>query len=81
VIDHLGNGQWEMPALHRLFETVLAENNECQDYEVTHTFPSLGPKVLILNARRFDNVTNLLDHILLPIEDATDCRRASSSER
>jgi hypothetical protein len=57
----------------------LAENNECQDYEVTHHFPNLGLKVLILNARRFDHVANLRDHILLSIEDVTDHAPKSSA--
>jgi two-component system CheB/CheR fusion protein len=77
IIYHLGNDQWDIPALHHLFETVMTETNECQDYEVSHTFPDLGPKVLILNARRFDNDASLLGHTLLSIEDLTDHLRES----
>jgi two-component system CheB/CheR fusion protein len=78
-VYHLGDGEWDIPELHRLFETLLVETNECHDYEVSHTFARLGPKVLIFNAHRFDNDENLIGHFFLSIEDATETQRDASA--
>ncbi|WP_349371906.1 PAS domain-containing protein [Salinarimonas sp.] len=72
AIFDLGNGQWDIPELRRLLETILPQNASFDDYEVTHEFERIGRKAMILNARRVDH----LQLILLAIEDVTE-RRAS----
>ena len=51
-LSSLGNGQWEIPELRRLLETVLPENTSFDDFRVEHDFPRVGRRVLLLNARR-----------------------------
>jgi signal transduction histidine kinase len=63
----LGNGQWDIPALRTLLEELLPHNTVFNDYEVTHTFEQVGPRTMLLNARRLDDV----QLILLAIEDIT----------
>jgi nitrogen-specific signal transduction histidine kinase len=63
----LGNGQWDIPALRTLLEALLPHNTVFNDYEVTHTFERIGPRTLLLNARRLDAV----QRILLAMEDIT----------
>ena len=63
----LGNGQWDIPALRTLLETLLPHNTVFNDYEVTHTFEWIGPRTILLNARRLDHV----ELILLAMEDIT----------
>ena len=50
----LGNGQWNIPALRRLLEEVLSEQQNLDDYEVTHEFPSIGAKRMLLTGRRIE---------------------------
>ncbi|MFA6430005.1 MAG: hypothetical protein WCV84_05955 [Patescibacteria group bacterium] len=64
-VYELGNGQWNIPELKRLLETILPEKNTFDDFEVSHKFPDIGKRVMLLNARRFD-ATQM---ILLAIED------------
>ena len=46
-IYQLGNGQWDIPALHTLLEEILPQNTVFNDYEVTHDFEHIGvPTVL-----------------------------------
>jgi len=45
-----------------------------QDFEITHDFPHIGWKVMLLNARRLDRAAGLPGLILLAIEDATASR-------
>ncbi len=74
VVYELGNGQWNIPALRKLLEDILPENTFFKGFEVTHEFPSIGRKVMILNARQIhfkgEAVSNPI--ILLAIEDVTE---------
>jgi PAS domain-containing protein len=42
------------------------------DFEVEHTFETIGPKIMHLNARRIYGEGNQTDMILLAIEDVTE---------
>lgn len=70
-IYDLGNGQWNIPALRKLLNEILPQNNVFDNYEIEHTYPSIGHKIMILNARRFFEDG---ENILLAIEDITDRR-------
>ena len=67
LLYELGNGQWNIPALKSLLEEVLPEKKVVKDYEVKHTFQTIGEKTILLNARRID-ASQL---IILAMEDIT----------
>ena len=48
----VGNGQWNIPALRHLLEQILPHHTTFDYFEITHTFPHIGPKSLLLNARQ-----------------------------
>jgi two-component system, chemotaxis family, CheB/CheR fusion protein len=73
-IYDLGNGQWAIPALRTLLEDILPSQTVFHDFEVTHTFAQLGPRTMLLNARRVDH----LQRILLAIEDITSRKHAET---
>jgi PAS domain S-box-containing protein len=75
LIYELGNGQWDIPALRRLLEEVLPQNTTFNDFEVVHDFPSIGRRVMLLNARRIYREGNESESILLAIEDITERRK------
>ncbi|WP_255563253.1 PAS domain S-box protein [Mucilaginibacter sp. 21P] len=70
----LGNGQWDIPELRRLLEQVLPTNNPVVDFEVSHDFPHIGKKLMLLNAHRIELEGEYKDRILIAIEDITDKR-------
>ncbi len=70
----LGNKQWDNPALRTLLESILPEKKVFADYELTHVFPSIGRRVMVVNTRQLDNVYGE-QLILLAIEDVTDKRK------
>ncbi|MFW6254785.1 MAG: PAS domain-containing protein, partial [Chitinivibrionales bacterium] len=51
LIYELGSGQWDIPDLRRLLETVVAEQTTVEDFEVRHHFETIGEKIMTLNAR------------------------------
>ncbi|QJW89648.1 PAS domain-containing protein [Spirosoma taeanense] len=73
LIYELGNRQWNIPQLRMLLTDVLMQDNQIEGFEVVHSFPEIGEKVLLLNARR---VIRQQESILLAIEDITDHRQA-----
>lgn len=69
----LGNGQWKRPALRTLMEGVLQEQRSFQNVEVDTTFPGLGHRIMLLNARRMaeEREGSRQPRILLAMEDIT----------
>ena len=71
----LGNGQWDIPELRSLIETILPERETIEAFEVNRVFPSIGRRVMVLNARKVSRPGNHTQQVLLAIEDVTERRR------
>lgn len=65
--DALGDGQWRIAGLKNLLEKILPERKIISDYEITYFFPTLGQKILLINARQIDEAPL----IILTIDDIT----------
>ncbi|MBA3723393.1 MAG: PAS domain S-box protein [Candidatus Levybacteria bacterium] len=77
----LGNGEWNIPRLRTLMIEILPKNNDIDDYEIEHIFPSIGKKIMLLNARKLVQGVNKTELILLSIEDVTNRREIEGSLR
>ncbi|MHC2088903.1 sensor histidine kinase [Methylobacterium sp. CM6244] len=78
----LGNDQWDVPALREMLGTIIPNNEVIEGYEVEHDFPSIGRKVMLLNARKVFRPGDGTERLLLAIEDVTAAREAQrESER
>lgn len=75
-LEGLGNGQWNIAELQRLLEEIIPRHGHVEDYRIEHEFPSLGRRVMLLNAHRIDGMAERPDLILLAISDVTDQERA-----
>ena len=75
LLYDVGNKEWDIPALRQLLEDILPKNSEFNDFEVIHTFPRLGEKILLLNAHRIVQKVHHEQLILLAIADITDSRK------
>lgn len=67
LIYELGDNQWDSLGLRLMLEKILPAHRVLNNYEVTHDFPTLGRKTMLLNARQVDSK----QLILLAIEDIT----------
>ena len=74
LVYDLGNGQWDIPGLRKLLDEVLSRNKSVHDFEVEHSFPSLGRKTMLLNARPFPPDSKHPELILLAVEDVSALR-------
>ena len=75
-IYEIGNGQWDIPKLRVLFEDILPNDTVLNGYEVDHYFPSIGRKIILLNARQIFRKKIGAHIILLAMEDITERKRA-----
>jgi len=76
LIYELGNRQWDIPKLRSLLEDIIPTNSHFNGFEVDHTFPSIGRKIMVLNAKRIVQKIHRQQLILLAIEDITEYREA-----
>ncbi len=68
----LGNKQWDIPKLHELLDSILTKNSNFENFVVTHVFPGIGEKIMLLNASRIIQKTHREKLILLAIKDITE---------
>jgi len=71
LIYDIGNRQWDIPKLRELLEEILPKSNHFDNYEVDHSFPTVGHKKMLLNARRVVAVSGQKPMVLLAIQDIT----------
>ena len=74
LLYDLGNKQWNIPSLRKLLENIISKNAHFYDYEIKHSFPEIGEKIMLLNARRLMQESHGEQLILLAIHDATEVR-------
>lgn len=77
LVYELGNGQWDIPELRRLLEDILPRRQSFDDYRIERVYQGFGPRVMLLNGRRLDQ----LNLILLVIRDTTEQRTREVSRR
>ena len=75
-IYDLGNRQWDIPELRDLLEHILPKHTTVEGFEITHDFPSIGRRAMVLNARRVYWSHDESPLILLAMEDATQRKRS-----
>ncbi|MEO5588108.1 MAG: response regulator [Gemmatimonadaceae bacterium] len=80
LIYHLGNGQWNIPDLRTLLEDVIPTSSVFNDFELEHTFPAIGRRIMLLNGRKLRAGSHSAI-IVLAMEDVTDRRRSEADLR
>ena len=70
VLFELQNNEWDIPGLRSNLLTTQLQKGKSQDWEITHSFPVIGKRVICFDSRSFqrENGENL---ILLSMEDIT----------
>src|SRR5205814_9726544 len=78
LIYELGNGQWDIPDLRRLLEDIVPKSSVFNDFELEHTFPVIGRRVMLLNARKLQAGRHG-ELLVLAMEDVTPRKRAEEA--
>jgi signal transduction histidine kinase/CheY-like chemotaxis protein len=77
LIYELGNGQWDIPALRTLLEDIIPTSSVFNDFELEHTFPIIGRRVMLLNGRKLRPGSHT-EFLVLAMEDVTERRRSEA---
>ena len=82
LIYELGNGQWDIPDLRTLLEDIVPKSSVFNDFELEHTFPVIGRRVMLLNARKLQ-AGHHGELLVLAMEDVTAqaCGRRAAQSR
>src|SRR5689334_6589702 len=78
LIYELGNGQWDIPDLRTLLEDIVPKSSVFDDFELEHTFPAIGRRVMLLNARKLQAGRHG-ELLVLAMEDVTPRKRAEEA--
>ena len=72
LIFEIDGGQWNIPGLRELLETIVKDHKTIENYEVERKFPRIGRRIMCLNARKvfYEQGTNF--SVLLAFEDITE---------
>ncbi len=76
-VYRIADSQLDIPAVRSLLERLLVGEGQVRDIEIEHEFEPLGPRTLLLNARRIEEPG--ADSILLAFEDITEQKRAAEA--
>jgi two-component system CheB/CheR fusion protein len=74
----LQSGHWNIPDLKNYLEGISDKNSSFTDFEITHTFPAIGQRTMIVNGRQLERVDGNKT-ILVAIEDVTDMKKVEES--
>jgi len=75
LIYELGNGQWDIPDLRTLLEDIVPKSSMFDDFELEHTFPVIGRRFMLLNARKLQAGQHG-ELLVLAMEDVTARKKA-----
>ena len=75
LLFDLGNGQWNVPDLKVLLAAVVPKATAVIGYEITHDFPELGQRTMLVTARRLRGSGDNDTSIMVQFEDITMRRR------
>ena len=74
LLYEIDGGQWDIPELRDLLETISNGQAAVDGFEVERKFPAIGYRVMLLNARKVFYEKGDHTTVLLAFEDVTDRR-------
>ena len=74
LIYEIDDGQWNIPELRTILETISKDHATVEGYEVDRDFPRVGRRIMLLNARKVFYEAGTHNTTLLAFEDITHRR-------
>ena len=71
LFHEIDNGAWNIQSLHEMLDDIIKKNSHFNAFEVTNTFPIIGKKTMLLNARKIIKRSTKDELIVLTIVDIT----------
>ncbi|ACL16834.1 ATP-binding protein [Methanosphaerula palustris] len=80
ILD-LADAEWKIPDPLILIEQIMDPGRSLNGFELKHTFPAIGQRVMLLNARSLPSSSGQPDLLLLSFLDITEQTRAQEAVR
>jgi PAS domain S-box-containing protein len=74
VLFDIDGGQWNIPELRELLQTIAKDQKTIEGYEVDREFPVIGRRTMLLNVRKVFYEKDTHSNVLLAFEDVTERR-------
>lgn len=74
----LGNTQWDIPELRKLLGEVIPKAQAVVEFEVSHDFPSIGRRTMLVSARRMVREDNNSANLVVAFADVSDARKRTA---
>ena len=74
MLFDIDGGQWDIPELRELLDTIAKDRETIEGYEVDREFPVIGRRIMLLNVRKVFYEKDAHSTVLLAFEDITDRR-------
>ena len=74
VLFDIDGGQWNIPELRELLDTIAKDRATIEGYEVDREFPVIGRRIMLLNVRKVFYEQDAHGTVLLAFEDITHRR-------
>ena len=74
VLFDIDDGQWNIPELRELLQTIAKDQETIEGYEVDREFPVIGRRTMLLDVRKVFYEEGAHNNVLLAFEDVTDRR-------
>ena len=74
LLYEIDGGQWDIPELRDLLETISSGQAIVEGFEVERKFPAIGHRIMLLNARKVFYEKGSHTTVLLAFEDVTERR-------
>jgi two-component system CheB/CheR fusion protein len=81
LLYELGNHQWDIPRLRELLDNIIQQNTCFYNYEITHVFPNIGKKTMLLNAMLIVQKVKNERLILVAFTDITERDREQKAAK
>ena len=75
VLFDIGDGQWDIPELRELLDSIARDDATIEGYEVDREFPVIGRRIMLLNVRKVFYEKGVHGTVLLAFEDITSRRQ------
>jgi two-component sensor histidine kinase len=76
----LGNAQWDIPELRTLLADVVPKASAIVGYEVSHNFPDLGQRTMVVTARKLLHPDDYSTQMLVMFEDVTERHKENAAK-
>lgn len=81
LLYELGDHHWDIPEMRQWLDQVASDSGGGQEYTIEQRFPIIGPRTMLLTARRLRQREDQVPLIVIAMEDITSRQQVDETRR